>query len=130
MKIEESSTFTNHEQESALSSCFHEESTPHGMSGIQINVEEASNDGHKNVVRHMTTREAIDLKKNATEIRSAALHRRYSEGFHFAHDPLALGVLSSRHVADSLVYLERNYLPVVEPTICHVTLPVRKVPTD
>ncbi|XP_047346796.1 TSC22 domain family protein 1 [Vespa velutina] len=54
--IEESSTFTNHEQEkSVLSNCFHEESTPHGMSGIQINVEEASNDGHKDVVRHIET---------------------------------------------------------------------------
>nr|KAF7432270.1 hypothetical protein H0235_005194 [Vespula pensylvanica] len=66
MKIEESSTFTNHEQESALSSCFHEESTPHGMSGIQINVEEASNDGHKNVVRHLHQRSLINHPGSAT----------------------------------------------------------------
>lgn len=56
MKIEErSSTLTNLEQESALTRWFREESTLHGMSGIRINVEEASNDGRKDVVRDIET---------------------------------------------------------------------------
>ncbi|KAK2587778.1 hypothetical protein KPH14_003883 [Odynerus spinipes] len=56
MRIEEgSSTLTNLEQESALTRWFREEPTPHGMSGIRINVEEASNDGRKDVVRDIET---------------------------------------------------------------------------